>query len=84
MTATRFYLPEHHNFVHIACAPWPLPQPQIDWVDQIHVMEYWLERYVGPHYTRWAWATEQDHKTYEACVAFKWAKHKTLFLLTYN
>lgn len=80
----QFYLPELHNFNYIARAPWPKPQAQIDWIDQINLLETWLDSRVGPHYARWAWATEQDQQTWEACVAFKWAKHKTLFLLTWS
>lgn len=78
------HLPEHHDFQYIARAPWPAPQPQVDWIDQIACMEYWLDQYVGKHHLNWAWTTEQDHKTWEACVAFKWAKHKTFFLLTWG
>lgn len=79
-----YYLPEYHEFEYIARAPWPTPQPQLDWIDQVATMEYWLEHYIGEHYKRWAWATEQNHEPWQACVAFKWAKHKTLFLLTWS
>jgi hypothetical protein len=81
---SQFYLPELHNFNYIALAPWPQPTVQIDWVDQIALLENWLDTRVGPHHTQWAWATVSEQTTREACVAFKWAKHKTLFLLTWS
>lgn len=84
MPTSRFYLPEGHNFEHIARAPWPIPQPQIDWVDQIVILENWLDNRIGPHLERWAWARNQEHESWQACVAFKYAKHKTLFLLTWG
>lgn len=77
------YLPEYHSFEYIARAPWPNYDSQLDWVENITTLESWLERYVGAHYQRWAWATERDHESYEACVAFRWDKHRTLFLLTW-
>ena len=83
MPTNRYYLPEHHNFEHIARARWPRPQAQIDWVDNVITMELWLNQYVGEHLKRWAWATDREHNSWEACVAFKWHKHKTLFLLTW-
>ena len=83
MPLSRFYLPEAHDFEFIGRAPWPIPQAQIDWVDSLIVMENWLDTHIGPHYKRWAWATVQDHETWEACVAFKYDKHRTLFLLTW-
>ena len=78
------YLPEYHDFLYIARAPWPNLRPQVDWVDQISTMSDWLDYYVGPHHKVWAWTTEQEHQTWEACVAFKLAKHKTFFLLTWT
>lgn len=78
-----YYLPEYHNFEYIARAPWPNYDSQLDWVENIDVLESWLNQYVGQHYQRWAWATEQNQRSWEACVAFRWAKHKTLFLLTW-
>lgn len=76
-----YYLPESHSFEYIARAPWPNYDSQIDWVDNVITLEQWLEQYVGQHYKRWAWATEQNHEPWQACVAFKWDKHRTLFLL---
>lgn len=78
------YLPEYHEFKYIARCNWPRPQPQMDWIDAVLTLEHWLKEYVGPHYQRWAWTTEQAQTTYEACVAFKWEKHKTLFLLRWS
>lgn len=81
-----FYLPEYHSFEHIAVAPWPRVEDtlQLDWVDSMTMLEQWLDRYVGPHYAAWAYAQQQNLEYWQACIAFKQAKHKTLFLLTWN
>ena len=80
-----YYLPEYHDFEHIAVAPWPqLCELQLDWVDAMNQLETWLNRYVGPHYAEWAYAQQQSHDYWQACIAFKRAKSKTLFLLTWT
>lgn len=84
MTNPYVYLPELHDFEHIALAPWPQYDSQLDWVENISTLEEWLQTRIGPHWDRWAWATCQEHHTWEACVAFKMAQHKTLFLLTWT
>jgi hypothetical protein len=79
-----FYLPEYHDFEHIAVAPWPkLAELQLDWVDAMNQLETWLNRYVGPHYAEWAYAQQQTYDYWQACIAFKRAQSKTLFLLTW-
>jgi hypothetical protein len=82
--ARRYYLPECHDFEYIARAPWPNYDSQLDWVDNVIVLETWLNQYVGEHWVRWAWATDREHTSSEACVAFRWDKHRTLFLLTWS
>ena len=80
-----FYLPDYHEFEHVAVAPWPnLNQQQQDWVDSMTILEEWLNKYVGAHYAQWAYAQQQNLEYWQACVAFKQAKHKTLFLLTWT
>jgi hypothetical protein len=81
-----FYLPESHSFEHFATAPWPHIHRnwQSDWVDSVDHLESWLNRYVGPHWASWAYAQQQNQEYWQACIAFKWAKHKTLFLLTWS
>lgn len=80
-----YYLPEYHNFEHIAIAPWPqFADLQMDWVTQMGELEIWLNRYVGPHYAEWAYAQQHTYDYWTACIAFKQAKHKTLFLLTWS
>lgn len=81
-----FYLPELHDFEHFATAPWPHIHHnwQTDWVDSVEHLECWLNRYVGPHWSSWAYAQQQNQEYWQACIAFKWAKHKTLFLLTWS
>lgn len=84
MALSRYYLPESHNFAYIATAPWPQVQYQQDWINRVLSMEDWLEQYVGPHYKRWAWANNSKTTIDQACIAFKYDKHKTLFLLHWN
>ena len=55
----------------IAQTDYPNRPIKMDWVDAVLTLEHWLTEYVGPHYQRWAWTTEQEQTTYEACVAFK-------------
>lgn len=74
------YLPDFHNFEYIASVPWPgLSSDQIDWVAGVVTVEDWLEHYTGPKYSRWAWNRPIEH--YQVSVAFKYDKHRTLFLL---
>jgi hypothetical protein len=76
--------PEYSTFEHIARVPWPQTHPyQEDWIDCYATLEQWLCQRIGPHHSQWAWAQEQEQQHWEACVAFRWAKHKTLFLLTW-
>ena len=79
------YLPEYHTFAHVAIAPWPVDprQFQRDWVESINIMELWLEQRVGPHLVEWAFSQQQEQEYWQACIAFKREKYKTLFLLTW-
>jgi len=80
-----FYLPEYHSFDHIAVAPWPrLLDQQLDWVDAMAELEFWLNRYCGPHWAEWAYAQQQSNDYWHACIAFKRARSKTLFLLAWT
>ena len=77
------YVPTIHDFKYTADIPWPGRYgEQLDWIVGIAQVQFWLEQYTGPKYQRWAWnmATE----SYHISVAFKYEKHKTLFLLNYN
>ena len=85
MPSGIYYLPELHDFQHIAVAPWPqLSQHQGDWVNQMNELESWLNRYCGPHYAEWAYAQQRHLDYWQACIAFKQARNKTLFLLTWT
>lgn len=81
-----FFLPEYHSFIYIARAPWPhiYTDYQDDWVNAVTALEDWLNRYVGAHYSHWAYAQEQEQEYWEACIAFRQARDKTLFLLTWS
>jgi len=86
MLRKDFYLPEHHNFLYVALAPWPINPlySQQDWIQAINTIEQWLEQYTGPHWVEWAFATHQEQTPGEACVAFRRERNKTLFLLTWS
>ena len=74
-------------FPHIAIAPWPhvvTDTFQLDWVDSISELELWLERYIGPHWSRWAYATTQEQEYWQACIAFARAQDRTMFVLRWS
>ena len=81
-----FYLPEYHNFEYIATAPWPhiYTDYQQDWIHAVETLEQWLDRYCGAHYATWAYGQQQEQEYWQACIAFKHAKHRTLFLLQWS
>jgi len=81
-----FYLPEYHNFSHIATVPWPhIHQDyQQDWIEAITTLETWLNRYAGSHYSEWAYSQQPAQEYWHACVAFRRAQAKTFFLLTWG
>jgi hypothetical protein len=80
------YLPEYHNFIYIATAPWPVDPRhyQQDWIEAVNDVEKWLEKCAGPHLVEWAFSTNQEHNYWEACVAFRRERNKTLFLLKWS
>ena len=73
--------PEYSVFEHVAVVPWPNYDSQVDWINNSQTLENWLNQYVGAHWARWCWAQVEEQKASEACVAFRWDKHRTLFLL---
>ena len=76
------YVPVVHDFAFTAEIPWPgSVGEQPDWIIGVTHVEFWLTQYTGPKYKRWAWnmATE----SYHISVAFKYDKHRMLFLLNY-
>jgi hypothetical protein len=81
-----FYLPELHSFQYRAWAPWPLAdQAQQDWVSSLERVDDWLVRCVGPHHSHWAWdRVDLAQQGNYLGVAFRWDKHRTLFLLRWS
>ena len=81
-----FYLPELHAFEHVATAHWPLiiRDDHLDWISSVDCMELWLNRFIGSHYSHWAYHNGTSIDYWQACIAFKYAKHKTLFLLQWT
>lgn len=81
-----FYLPELHPFEHIATAHWPtiIVDEQLDWVTAVDTMEAWLNRYIGSHYSEWAYHNGTSIDYWQACIAFRKPTYKTLFLLQWS
>jgi hypothetical protein len=80
-----YYLPDIHPFSHIARAPWPtvITNEQLDWVSAVDTLELWLNSNIGSHYSHWAYHNGTSVDYWQACIAFKEARYKTLFLLTW-
>ncbi len=81
-----FYLPEYHDFSYVATVPWPhvANDYQQDWVNAIDTLEQWLDRTIGPHYAEWAWARQAETEYWQASIAFKRDRNRTLFLLAWS
>ena len=81
-----FYLPDVHPFEHIAYATWPTinVNDQLDWVTAVETMESWLNQYIGSHYSEWAYHNGTSIDYWQACIAFKRERNKTLFLLRWT
>jgi len=78
----RDYFPDLHDFKYVADIQWPSRgSEQIDWVTGVMDVEQWLLSYTGPKYDRWAW--NMATHCYAVSVAFKYDKHRTLFLLNW-
>lgn len=79
------FLPELHDFTYEAIVPWPRSPhlAQQDWVTSIETIESWLNQYCGHHWAEWAYSTSQDQQYWEACIAFRRERNRTLFLLTW-
>jgi hypothetical protein len=76
------YYPDQHEFLYTANIRWPgCTCEQLDWITGIQDVELWLLQYAGPKYQRWAWHMAQN--CYDIGVAFKYDKHRTLFLINY-
>jgi hypothetical protein len=80
------YLPEYHSFQYRAWAPWPQKSvAQMDWIDSYQTVEEWLERFVGPHYSMWAWdRVDLCQQGQFLGVAFARDPHRGLFLLRWG
>lgn len=80
-----YYLPEYHDFEFTAVVPWPwVPiSNQADWIDSLFTLEEWLNTRVGPHWAEWAYSQQPGLEYWQACVAFRQERMKTLFLLTW-
>ena len=76
-------MPVLHAFKYTADIAWPgRAHEQLDWILGITQVEQWLIHYTGPKYERWAWNMAKE--CYNISVAFKYDKHRTLFLLNYS
>ena len=76
-------LVDYHKFEHCASVPWPVVnQLQVDWIDGVKTLEYWLNTHVGHRLQHWAWNDSQD--TYHVGVAFKWDQDRLLFVIAWT
>lgn len=66
---------------HYVEAMWPVPQPQINWVDQLETVEEWLTETLGLQGVAWAWvpAGRKDR----ICITVANPSHVTLVQLHY-
>lgn len=67
-------MPEHY-----VEASWPLPMPQIDWIDQEITVSAWLDTNLGP--THWAWAAGPKNRI---CIFVQNSKQATLVKLHFS
>jgi hypothetical protein len=79
----KYYLPEYTTFAYIALAPWPIDprEHQADWIYSVNMLETWLNQYTGPRLKEWAFAQSQEQQYWQACIAFRQERNRTLFLL---
>jgi hypothetical protein len=70
-------------FPYRAVVPWPIDArlEQTDWILSVDLLEEWLKTHVGSHYSHWVYACLEEQNYWQACVAFKRAPDRTLFLL---
>jgi hypothetical protein len=52
-------------------------------LDDAGALEAWLNRYCGSHYSEWAYHNGTSVDYWQACIAFRRERNKTLFLLTW-
>ena len=71
---------DRHTFEYTASVPWPNASP-LYW-DGIDIIENWLEIAVGKRFCTWAYSDSGNN--YYIGVAFKWDKHRSLFVLTWS
>ena len=67
---------------HYVEAQWPVPQPQINWVDQFETVEQWLNETLGLQGVAWAWvpAGRRDR----ICIAVANPSYATLVKLRFS
>ena len=80
-----YYVSEQHNFKYLATVNWPQSNTrQQDWVTTMFTLEEWLEQHCGEHYLEWAYAEQPKREYWQACIAFRQERNKTLFLLQWG
>ena len=75
---------EETLFPHSVIVSWPIPQPQIDFVDQIITVEGWLESNMGPQGVRWAWIPREFAPSWLCCVQFAKETDALMFSLRWG
>jgi len=76
------FVPTRHNFHYIADITWPSNEHQLDWIDGVYEVETWLRDHHMAKYSHWMWNWASQH--YQISVAFRYDKHRCLFLLNYG
>jgi hypothetical protein len=75
------FVPIKHNFQYIADVRWPQAE-QLDWVQGVTEIEQWLQYHHMSKYSEWVWNWASS--CYQISVAFKYDKHRCLFLINYG
>ena len=76
------FVPVKHNFEYIADVNWPVFGQQLDWITGVYNVELWLVDHHMAKYSHWVWNWAST--CYQISVAFKYDKHRTLFLINYG
>jgi hypothetical protein len=76
------FVPARHNFHYIADITWPSYEHQRDWINSVYQVETWLQDHHMMKYSHWMWNWASQH--WEISVAFRYDKHRTLFLINWG
>lgn len=75
---------QSRQFPYVGVVSWPVPQPQIDFVDQLETVGGWLRDHVGQEDLDWAWVPKEYVASWLCAVEFARERDRTLFLLRWD